>query len=448
MVKTSAILGLNARAQLFSYKYNPIRAKKIANSKLITKKVLAKAGTPVPEIYKKFTNPREVVSFDFGTLPDSFALKPSKGLGGDGIIVVKKRAKDPSTRASTELSRTSSGQARNAWITTQRNRITSDDLQLHILDILEGAYSVGNVPDAAFFEEYVGRHKAFRKYAYRGTPDIRIVIFNKVPIMAMLRLPTRESKGRANLHQGAIAVGIDIATGITIRAYWHDRFIRYKPGTKRKLHGIKIPLWTKIMEIAVGCQPATGLGYFGADVVLHPEKGPMILELNYMPGLQIQLANMAGLKKRLEKVEDLVIRDAEHGVKVAKALFVARFADRVKADEGAKTVDIFESVRVKGHNDKEITIKAKVDTGAWRTSIDKTLAQDLHLLDENNVLWYRKFHSAFGREKRPVIAVTFWLKGKKIRTTAGVTDRSKLRSPLIIGRKDLGGFLVNPTNNE
>src|SRR3990167_4594898 len=223
MVKTSAILGLNARAQLFSYKYNQIRAKKIANSKLITKKVLAKAGTPVPEIYKKFTNPREVVSFDFGTLPDSFALKPSKGLGGDGIIVIKKRAKDPSA---------SSGQARNAWITTQRNRITSDDLQLHILDILEGAYSVGNIPDAAFFEEYVGRHKAFRKYAHRGTPDIRIVIFNKVPIMAMLRLPTRESKGRANLHQGAIAVGIDIATGITIRAYWHDRFIRYKPGTK------------------------------------------------------------------------------------------------------------------------------------------------------------------------------------------------------------------------
>ena len=264
----------------------------------------------------------------------------------------------------------------------------------------------------------------------------------------MLRLPTRESKGRANLHQGAIAVGVDIATGITIRAYWHDKLIRYKPGTKRKLHGIKIPLWTKIMEIAVSCQQSTGLGYFGADVVLHPEKGPMILELNYMPGLQIQLANMAGLRKRLEKVEDLVVRDAEHGVKVAKALFAARFSDRVKAEEGVKTVDIFEAVRVKGQNDKEITIKAKVDTGAWRTSIDKTLAQDLQLLDENNVLWYRRFHSALGIEKRPVIAVTFWLKGKKIRTTAGVTDRSKLRSPLIIGRKDLAGFLVNPSNNE
>src|SRR3989344_3752048 len=87
----------------------------------------------------------------------------------------------------------------------------------------------------------------------------------------------------------------------------------------------------------------------------------------------------------------------------------------------SKISTVFESVRVKGYNDKEITIKAKVDTGAWRTSIDKTLAQDLHLLDESNVLWYRKFHSAFGREKRPVIAVTFWLKGKKIRTTAGGT---------------------------
>src|SRR3972149_9281599 len=199
-MKISNILGLNARTQLFSYRYNTLRGRKICDSKLQTAKVLKAVGLPHPEIYKKFRKPQDTPSFDFASLPSSFALKPSRGLGGEGIVIVKRRVKDGA-----------------GWITTQRQRITEDDLKLHILDILEGAYSMGNTPDVAFIQEFVGRHKAFRKYAYRGTPDIRIIVFNKVPVMAMLRLPTKESGGRANLHQGAIGVGIDIATGITTK---------------------------------------------------------------------------------------------------------------------------------------------------------------------------------------------------------------------------------------
>lgn len=160
-------------------------------------------------------------------------------MGGEGIIVVKRKAKDG-----------------NGWITTQKKRVTVDDLKLHATDIIEGAYSMDNEPDVAYVEEYVGRHKAFRKYAYRGTPDIRVIVFNRVPVMAMLRLPTRESGGRANLHQGAIGVGVDVATGITTRAIWHGDLIKFKPGTKRKLHGIKIPQWDKILETAVKAQEA------------------------------------------------------------------------------------------------------------------------------------------------------------------------------------------------
>lgn len=431
MVKISSILGLNARTQLFSYHYNKPLGKRIAGSKLRTKKILRGAEVPVPDIYAKFSHPKHLLDFDWNRLPDAFALKPNKGLGGEGIIVVKKRTKDS-----------------DGWITTQREKVTVDDLELHILDILEGAFSVRNVPDIAFIEEYVGRHKAFRKYAYRGTPDIRVIVFNKVPVMAMLRLPTKESGGRANLFQGAIAVGIDIATGITTKAIWHQKQIRYKPGTQRKLHGIKMPSWTKILEIAVQCQEAAGLGYLGADIVLHPEKGPMILEINAQPGLKIQLANNAGLRKRLERVEDLRVKDAEHGVKIAKALFASSFADRVRAEEGIKTVDVFEEVKIKGKDGKKLTVPAKIDTGAWRTSIDKTLAEDLGLLEEKNVLWEKAVRSSIGREKRPVINITFWLKGKKIKTTAGVADRSRLRKPLIIGRGDLVGFLVNPLKDE
>lgn len=431
MVKVTDILGLNARAYRFSYPYNKKKGKTIASSKLKTKRVLAKAGIPVPEVYAVFDHPRQLLHFDWEKLPDSFALKPNKGLGGKGIIVVKKRSKDG-----------------EGWITTQRDKITVDDIKLHIMDILEGAFSMRNVPDTAYFEEYVGRHKAFRKYAYRGTPDIRVIVFNKVPVMAMLRLPTKESGGRANLHQGAIAVGIDIATGITTKAYWHGHYIHHKPGTKRKLHGIKIPSWTKVLEIAVRCQEATGLGYLGADIVLHPEKGPMVLELNYQPGLSIQLANMAGLKKRLERVEDLHVRDADHGVRIAKDLFASSFADRVRAEEGVRTIGIFEEVKVKSKHGKKIIVPAKIDTGAWRSSIDRTLARDMGLLDEDNILWEKGVKNALGKEKRVVINLTFWLKGRKIKTSAGVADRSRLRKPLIIGRRDLSGFLIDPTKRK
>ncbi len=427
MVKISSILGLNARSQLFSYLYNPVRGKKIANSKLRTKRILRKVDIPVPDTYARFKHPRDLINFDWNSLPSSFALKPNKGLGGEGIIVVKKKSKDG-----------------DGWITTSRKKVTIEDLELHILDILEGAYSMQNAADIAFFEEYVGRHKSFKKYAFRGTPDVRIIVFNKVPIMAMLRLPTKESGGRANLHQGAIAVGIDIATGITTKALWKGDYIPYKPGTKRKLHGIKIPNWTKILKMAVRCQEATGLGYLGADIVLHPEKGPMILEINFLPGLQIQIANQTGLRKRLERVEDLKVRDADHGVLIAKSIFAGSFADRVRAEEGIRTLNTFEEVKIKGKDGKKLTIPSKIDTGAWRSSMDKTLAQDLGLLEENNVLWQKTVWSSIGRQKRPIINVIFWLKGKKIKTSAGVADRSKLRRPFIIGRRDLAGFLVNP----
>lgn len=425
-MKIDSILGLNARSKIFSYRYNTTRGKRIASSKILTTRALKKADIPTPEIFVKFKAPKDVLDFDWSTLPKAFALKPSKGLGGEGIIVVKKR-----------------GQKERTWITTQRKVVSEEDLKLHVLDILEGAYSLANAPDVAFIQEYVGRHKAFRKYAYRGTPDIRVIVFNKVPIMAMLRLPTKESGGRANLHQGAIAVGIDITTGITTRAYWHGKYIKYKPNTNKKLNGIKIPFWTKILELAVKCQDVSELGYLGADIVLHPDKGPQVLELNYQPGLEIQLANASGLRKRLERVDDLRVESPEHGVLIAKALFSVPFSSKVKEVKETETVHVFEDIEIKTPSGKA-TILAKLDTGAWRTSIDKKLARKLGLLKKENVLWHRKVRSSLGSTRSPVISLTFWLKGKKIMTTAGVADRSNLKKQVIIGRKDLVGFLVKP----
>lgn len=430
-MKLSEILGLNARTALFSYETNPRFAKKIADSKLLTKKILKRGGIPVPEIYKKFKKAREVFEFDWERSPSAFALKPSRGLGGEGIIIVKKKLNT---------------NGRINWMTTQKRIVTVEDLKLHTLDILEGAFSLDNEPDIAYIEEYVGRHKAFRKYSFRGTPDIRVVVYNKVPVMAMLRLPTKESGGRANLHQGAIAVGIDIATGITTHAHLHNTYIKFKPGTNKKLHGIKIPNWTKILEMAVNCQIAAGVGYLGADIILHPEKGPMVLEINSQPGLKIQLANKAGLRLRLERVKDLNVRDAEHGVKIAKVLFTERFADRVKAEEGIKILKGIEKVKIYTPNKKAVSVNARIDTGAIRSSIDRKLAEDLGLLAEDNILFKRgyAYRSAHGKQSRPVIGLTLRVAGRKIKTSASVANRKRLSTPLLIGRNELTGFFVNP----
>lgn len=423
-MKVTSILGLNARTQLFAYKYNTKGGKNVADSKIQTARVLKRAGVPHPKIYKKFIDPRDVLEFNWDTLPPKFALKPSRGMGGEGIIVVKRRLKD------------------GRWLSTQKERLTIDDLKLHTLDILEGAYSMGNVPDVALIQEYVGRAKVFRRWAYRGTPDIRIIVLNKIPIMAMLRLPTRESGGRANLHQGALGVGVDIATGITTKAIWHGEEIVFKPGTGLKLRGIKIPGWNSILETAVSAQDASGLGYAGVDIVIHPDKGPMVLELNAQPGLQIQLANEEGLRKRLERVEDLNVVDKDHGVMIAKALFAGRFENRKALEEGIKTIKNDEIIKIVLPNKQKVEVVAKIDTGAWRSSIDKTFAQKNGLLKKNNILWTKVFKSSLGSEERSVINLSFYLAGRRINTMASVANRKGLKRVCIIGRRDLQGFLI------
>ena len=425
-MKLSNILGINARTQLYTYKWNTPRGKKIADSKIQTARVLKSEGVGHPKIFKKFRSIDGINSFDWTTLPDRFALKPSRGLGGEGIIVVKRKFKDL------------------GWVTTQKTVVTPEDLKLHTLDILEGAYSMGNVPDVAFVQEYVGRHKAFRRYAFRGTPDIRIIVFNKVPVLAMLRLPTRQSGGRANLHQGALGVGVDIATGITTKAIWHNEPVIFKPETKIKLRDVKIPNWTKILETAVKAQIASSLGYLGVDIVLHPEKGPMVLELNAQPGLSIQLANMIPLRRRLEKVEDLEVRDFEHGVAIAKALFAGKVSTRVKIDDAVKTVKAAEEIFVQNIDGKKKRVLAKIDTGAWSSAIDKKYARSLGIYNPWKVRSFKKKLSALGQEQRPVIPVTFWLSGQKIKTQMTIADRKLLRYQVLIGREDLKGFIVNP----
>jgi len=215
--KSRKVLGIDARNLEYIRPYNLKTSKLIADDKLLCKKILKKNNISVPRLIAKIKTYEELENFDWSSLPESFALKPSRGLGGEGIIVVYGKKKN----------------GENSWIKADGSIIILDDLKTHIRNILDGSFSLSNTPDIAFFEERVRLLKLFKPYAYKGIPDIRIIVFNKVPVMAMLRLPTVASKGKANLQQGAIGAGIDLATGTTTTAVLgKSKIIEYIPETR------------------------------------------------------------------------------------------------------------------------------------------------------------------------------------------------------------------------
>ena len=134
--------------------------------------------------------------------------------------------------------------------------------------------------------------------------------------MAMLRLPTKASKGRANLHQGAVGVGINLKTGQTFGGVRHNRLSDIHPDTGVNTHGLVIPQWSDMLAMAMKLSDAIGLQYVGVDIVLDSEQGPVVLELNARPGLSIQIANQAGLWPRLRAIDV----QAEHMIPIAERL--------------------------------------------------------------------------------------------------------------------------------
>jgi alpha-L-glutamate ligase-like protein len=300
------VLGINRRNAEFTLRYNQRRFYPLVDDKLQTKQLAQKAGIAVPELYGVVEAPhqsRELPDL-FHRFPDS-AVKPARGSGGEGILVISGRMKEMYRKIDGKL-------------------ITQAELTHHVLNILSGVYSLGGQPDKVIIEYRVQFDPVFEAVSYQGVPDIRIIVFLGVPVMAMVRLPTRMSGGKANLHQGAIGAGIDIATGRTLKAVWRNEIVSEHPDTGNGVTGLEIPSWRTLLELAVRCHELTGLGYQGVDMVLDKDKGPLVLELNARPGLNIQIANSAGLLPRLELVEreHTKLSDVQRRVAFAQERFV------------------------------------------------------------------------------------------------------------------------------
>jgi alpha-L-glutamate ligase-like protein len=410
---------MNARNFLYISRFNKPSAKRSADNKLETKKLLIENDISTGEILHVFSTRKSIKSYSWNLPEQGFVIKPARGYGGEGILVFEKWEGDTGTTLTGE--------------TYSLKRIKS-----HILDIFDGIYSLQSLPDKAYIEERLIPSPFFKKLAPMGLADIRVIVFNKVPIMAMLRLPTEASHGKANLHQGGIGIGIGLRTGITKDAAAKNQTIEYIPGTKIKTRGIKIPQWDEVLLLSSKTQIVSGLGYAGVDIVFDETKGPVVLEVNARPGLSIQSVNVASLRSRLERIEDLNVATPERGVEIAKSVFAEDFSDKV--NDGKKILSVIEPV-ILSNNKKVREYRAKLDTGAYRTSLDLSVVEELGLPILNRKI---VTISASGRQTRPAVRVQFRLGGKRISTIATVATRSHLRFPIIVGRRDLRGFHINP----
>lgn len=283
-LRALGVVGINMRNARFLLPNNPRRLYGLVDDKLQTKALAEREGIAVPETYGVIRSPHDAARFE--KMIDgrtSFVIKPTRGSGGRGVLVIDSQDGKNFTKPSGAV-------------------LTGDEVRHHIANILAGLFSLGGQRDNALIEYRVKPAKVMTDISYQGAPDIRIVMLHGYPVMAMARAATRQSDGRANLHQGALGIGIDIATGRTIRAIHYGRCLSRHPDLDIDLLGIQLPEWDKILNIAVTCQEMTGLGYLGVDLMIDQSIGPLMIEVNARPGLAIQMANGIGLLRRLEPV--------------------------------------------------------------------------------------------------------------------------------------------------
>ncbi len=277
---------MNARNVKYISAYNPRHLYPNVDNKLKTKKLAQKFNIAVPELLGTIQHQHTVKNLEklINELP-SFVIKPANGSTGKGILIIQKRDGIK-------------------FIQANGSPLSINELKRHVSNILSGLYSLGGKPDITMIEALVSFSPIFERYSYQGVPDIRVIVFKGYPVMAMLRLSTRHSNGKANLHQGAVGVGINIATGKAVKAVQFNRNIKRHPDTHASFEHLSIPHWRDLLELSASCYEITKLGYIGIDIVLDHVLGPLILELNARPGLAIQIANNAGLAPRLALIEE------------------------------------------------------------------------------------------------------------------------------------------------
>lgn len=401
MARFSDIMGLNAREQYISQLNSP-EAFTLADDKIYSREILAQHNIPVPAIHALISDRFQAKNFDFEKLPKSFVIKPSQGSRGRGILVLKRYKK-------------------GVYQKPDRTFVTHRQIIKQCISILEGYHSL-SATDTVIIEEILEVSSDFSDICTIGLPDIRVIVVNLVPLMAMLRLPTLESEGKANLHAGALCFGIDMRTGRLFHGISNEGEITLDA----KLRNFVIPEWDRILEVAAECQEASRIGYVGADITLDKNIGPVVIELNAQPGLGIQNANDAPLRKRLERVRHIKVKNVQEGVKLAKELFGQRYDEMyyVKQD---KILGLYESAQIISSLGTVRNVVTKISLNNNITQIDAELAQRMGYAAQKKQFPFEMF-----------------LKGQKKTIKAKIAAFDDQPYDVLLGLRDIQNYVIRP----
>lgn len=282
-MRARRVLGINARNVEYIRRLNRRRYFPLADDKVRTKEVLEAAGIPTPPTLAVLATLSEVTAArPLLEQTGEFVLKPARGRQGRGIVVVARY--EP-----------------GCFHSLGGRRYTWEDLRGAMGDILFAVHSIG-AADVVLVERRVRPLPAIRDLAGSGLPDIRVVLLHGEPVMAMMRVATRASGGRANLHLGALGVALRLADGVAFRCVLRGRPVERHPDSDLPMTRFTIPHWDGVLDVARRAARAIPLPYLGVDVTLDETSGPMIMEVNARPGLEIQNVNGRGLRRTLEDI--------------------------------------------------------------------------------------------------------------------------------------------------
>lgn len=279
------VVGINKRNLGYVFPNNPRKHYGLANDKAQCKSILIANHIPTPETYLIIENMWDLkVQMKALNNLDSFVVKPAEGSGGGGILILFKTKQ------------------LNCWTTHSGGLVTADQLEYHLASILYGAYSHGG-NDKAIIEFCLTPHPFFEQIYKGGIPDFRIIVYKQKALMAMLRVPTERSGGKANLHQGAMGIGVDMDKGVLTNGYYRNQFIEEHPDSLYKFRDVVIPNFNDCIDISIETSKLFPLDYLGVDVIYDKFQGPMVIEINARPGLQIQNVNKEGINQCIKRLK-------------------------------------------------------------------------------------------------------------------------------------------------
>lgn len=410
MISPRDVLGINARQLLYIKRYNGKKAVAIADSKLKTKKFLQARGIRVPKLVATFRKVQDIHLASLRKLPADIVIKPNNSSGGEGIVVLTERRP-------------------YGWLTVSGKRFTFADMAHHLQAIVQGAFSATGYGDIALIEKRIITHSKLQGITYKGLPDVRIIVFNLVPVLAMLRLPTAASEGKANLHSGGVGAGIDIAKGDLTYLVQYDRLVHDVPGIGN-ISGFTVPFWDEILRMAVQAQYITNIGYLGVDIALD-RHGPILLEVNARPGLMVQVANLVPLRKRLRRVEGLKVKSVARGIAIAKALFGRKMEKDIKMLSGRTIMG----------NKEYITLHLPGGPRQFQAKINPRLVENY--MDQELAESLLAQHPSLKTEQGD-LKVRYQILDKKSQSIFKPLVMESSAFDIIIGKRELKNVLIDP----